>query len=91
MANRLKLLVAGLKRQADVTTVLDAVMGPALSERGGAKYLETEGGHGTHAGIDVSFELSSVCVVDAQGKIVKEAKYLGGCIAKTFARFSPRR
>ena len=27
-----------------------------------------------HAGIDVSLELSSVCVVDAQGKIVKEAK-----------------
>jgi len=26
------------------------------------------------AGIDVSLELSSVCVVDAQGKIVKEAK-----------------
>jgi transposase len=27
-----------------------------------------------HAGIDVSLELSSVCVVDSQGKIVKEAK-----------------
>ena len=27
-----------------------------------------------HAGIDVSLERSSVCVVDAQGKIVKEAK-----------------
>lgn len=27
-----------------------------------------------HAGIDVSLELSSVCVVDAQGGIVKEAK-----------------
>jgi hypothetical protein len=27
-----------------------------------------------YAGIDVSFELSSVCIVDAQGKIVKEAK-----------------
>jgi transposase len=26
------------------------------------------------AGIDVSLELSSVCVVDAQGKILKEAK-----------------
>jgi transposase len=26
-----------------------------------------------YAGIDVSLELSSVCVVDAQGKIVKEA------------------
>ena len=27
-----------------------------------------------YAGIDVSLELSSVCVVDAQGKIIKEAK-----------------
>src|SRR5438128_12628286 len=27
-----------------------------------------------YAGIDVSLELSSVCVVDSQGKIVKEAK-----------------
>jgi transposase len=27
-----------------------------------------------YAGIDVSLELSSVCVVDALGKIVKEAK-----------------
>src|SRR5207237_8338661 len=27
-----------------------------------------------YAGIEVSLELSSVCVVDAQGKIVKEAK-----------------
>ena len=27
-----------------------------------------------YAGIDVSLELSSVCIVDAQGKIVKEAK-----------------
>ena len=27
-----------------------------------------------YAGIDVSLELSSVCVVDAKGKIVKEAK-----------------
>jgi transposase len=27
-----------------------------------------------YAGIDVSLELSNVCVVDAQGKIVKEAK-----------------
>ncbi len=26
------------------------------------------------AGIDVSLELSSVCIVDAQAKIVKEAK-----------------
>ena len=27
-----------------------------------------------YAGIDVSLELSSVCVLDAQGKIVREAK-----------------
>jgi transposase len=27
-----------------------------------------------YAGIDVSLELSSVCVVDGQGKIMKEAK-----------------
>ncbi|TKV73483.1 IS110 family transposase, partial [Bradyrhizobium elkanii] len=27
-----------------------------------------------YAGIDVSLELSSVCVVDVQGKILKEAK-----------------
>ena len=27
-----------------------------------------------YAGIDVSLELSSVCVVDAQGKIVREVK-----------------
>ena len=27
-----------------------------------------------HAGIDVSLELSSICVVDATGKIIKEAK-----------------
>jgi transposase len=27
-----------------------------------------------YAGIDVSLELSSVCVVDAKGKIVKEMK-----------------
>ena len=27
-----------------------------------------------YAGIDVSLELSSVCIVDAQGEIVKEAK-----------------
>jgi len=30
-----------------------------------------------YAGIDVSLEHSSVCVVDAQGKIVKEAKVAG--------------
>ena len=27
-----------------------------------------------YAGIDVSLELSSVCIVDAKGKIVKETK-----------------
>jgi len=27
-----------------------------------------------HAGIDVSLGLSSVCIVDASGKIVREAK-----------------
>jgi transposase len=27
-----------------------------------------------YAGIDVSLELSSVCVVDTQGRIVKETK-----------------
>ena len=27
-----------------------------------------------YAGVDVSLELSSVCIVDAQGKIVREAK-----------------
>jgi hypothetical protein len=27
-----------------------------------------------YAGIDVSLEFSSVCVVDAQGKIVREVK-----------------
>jgi hypothetical protein len=27
-----------------------------------------------YAGIDVSLELTSVCVVDAKGKVVKEAK-----------------
>jgi transposase len=27
-----------------------------------------------HAGIDVSLKLSSVCIVDASGKIVKESK-----------------
>ena len=31
-----------------------------------------------YAGIDVSLERSSVCVVDAQGKIVKEAKVASG-------------
>jgi transposase len=31
-----------------------------------------------YAGIDVSLEASSVCVVDAAGKIVKEAKVPSG-------------
>ena len=30
-----------------------------------------------YAGIDVSLELLSVCIVDAKGKIVKEAKVRG--------------
>jgi transposase len=34
--------------------------------------MEDSCGH--YAGIDVSLELSSVCVVDERGKIVKEAK-----------------
>jgi transposase len=38
-----------------------------------------------YAGIDVSLELSSVCVVDAQGKILKEAKVASSC------RSRPRR
>ena len=29
-----------------------------------------------YAGIDVSLEASSVCVVDASGKVVREAKVL---------------
>ena len=29
-----------------------------------------------YAGIDVSLEASSICVVDASGKIIKEAKVL---------------
>ena len=29
-----------------------------------------------HAGIDVSLEASTVCVVDASGKIMREAKVL---------------
>jgi transposase len=35
---------------------------------------EMEDSRGTLVGIDVSLELSSVCVVDGWGKIVKEAK-----------------
>ena len=31
-----------------------------------------------YAGIDVALELSSVCVVDGRGKIVKEAKVASG-------------
>jgi transposase len=31
-----------------------------------------------YAGLDVSLELSSVCVVDAQGTILKEAKVPSG-------------
>ena len=39
-----------------------------------------------YAGIDVSLELSSVCVVDAQGKIVKEAKVASDIEAGCFLR-----
>jgi hypothetical protein len=40
-----------------------------------------------YAGIDVSLELASVCIVDANGKIVKETKVdSAGC---TFQRPSP--
>jgi hypothetical protein len=31
-----------------------------------------------YAGIDVSLECSSICVVDANGKIVREGKVVGG-------------
>lgn len=33
-----------------------------------------EDGDGTHVGIDVSVELSSLCVLDATGKVIREAK-----------------
>ena len=36
--------------------------------------METEDSYGPLCGINVSLELSSICVVDAQGKIVKVAK-----------------
>src|SRR3981081_3866930 len=39
-------------------------------------HLETTMDH--YAGIDVSLEYSSVCVVDATGKIIREAKVLSG-------------
>jgi hypothetical protein len=38
-----------------------------------------------YAGIDISLEQSSVCVVDAPGKIVKEAKVASDrCVLATF-------
>ena len=40
-----------------------------------------------YAGIDVSLELSSVCIVDAKGKIVREVK-VGSDPAALVARFS---
>ena len=40
-----------------------------------------------YAGIDVSLELSSACVVDAQGKIVREAKVASEPEAVTGAFF----
>jgi hypothetical protein len=39
-----------------------------------------------YVGIDVSLELSSVCVVDAQGKIAKEAKVASDIEAGCFLR-----
>ena len=36
-----------------------------------------------YAGIDVSLEASSLCVVDASGKIVKEAKVISRVIQRT--------
>ena len=39
-----------------------------------------------YVGIDISLELSSVCVVDGRGKIVKEAKVA----SEPEARFCPR-
>jgi transposase len=47
----------------------DGVLGSA-----GPKHRGTEEVMEFYAGIDVSLELSSVCVVDAKGKIVKEMK-----------------
>jgi hypothetical protein len=38
-----------------------------------------------YAGIDVSLECSSVCVVDASGKIVREAKVASEPEARRFA------
>ncbi len=40
----------------------------------GPKHRVTVDSHGIFAGIDMSLELSSVRVVDAKGKIVKETK-----------------
>lgn len=45
-----------------------------LVKRTGPKHRERRTAMGNYAGIDVSLELSSVCVVDAQGKIVRETK-----------------
>jgi transposase len=45
-----------------------------LVESTGPKHPERRTAMEYYAGIDVSLELSSVCVVDAQGKIVGEAK-----------------
>ena len=41
---------------------------------GRPKHLATETAMEHYAGIDVSLEFSSVCVVDAQGKIISEVK-----------------
>ena len=41
----------------------------------GPKQHKRENSHmDYYAGIDVSLELSSVCIVDAAGKVVKESK-----------------
>ena len=41
---------------------------------------------GQYAGIDVSLEPSSVCIVDAQGKIVKETKRANRRLYLAFSR-----
>jgi len=43
-----------------------------------------------YAGIDVSLERSSVCVVDATGKLVREVKVVSepACLVGYFARWT---
>jgi transposase len=38
------------------------------------RHRERRTGMEQHAGIDVSLKLSSVCIIDASGKIVRETK-----------------